>query len=101
MSQQTPIQEQIIAKAMKEETFRQELLSNPKEAIERALGISIPQGVTIMVYEDTPTTLHLVLPAKVQTATELSDVELEQVTGGVKVSTAGQCTFNWGYACSG
>ncbi len=83
MSQQNPIQEQIITKAMKEETFRQELLRNPKEAIERTLGISVPQGVTIAVHQDTPTTLHLVLPAQVQTATELSDAELEQATGGV------------------
>jgi len=82
MSQQNSIQEQIIARAMKEEAFRQELLSNPKAAIEGALGISIPQGVTIAVHQDTPTTLHLVLPAKVQTG-ELSDAELEQVAGGV------------------
>ncbi len=87
MSQQNSIQEQIIAKAMKEETFRQELLSNPKAAIARAQGITIPQGVTIMVHQDTPTTLHLVLPAKVQTGEggeELSDVELEQVQGGLR-----------------
>ncbi len=100
MSQQNPIQERIIAKAMKEETFRQELLSNPKVAIERALGISVPQGVTIAVHQDTPTTLHLVLPAHVQTATELSDAELEQATGGVWNSGC-VCEENisgWGWA---
>jgi len=84
MSQQNPIGEQIIAKAMKEETFRQELLSNPKAAIKRALGISVPAGVTIAVHEDTPTTLHLVLPMQAPSAalTELSEAELEQATGG-------------------
>jgi hypothetical protein len=81
MSQQNPIQEQIIAKAMKEETFRQELLSDPKAAIERELGISIQEDLTIAVHENTPTTLHLVLPAKVQMR-EMSDAELEQTTGG-------------------
>jgi len=87
MSQQNPIQEQITAKAMKDETFRQKLLSNPKAAIERALGITVPAGVTIAVHQDTPTTLHLVLPVRALSAagaewSELSDAELEQATGG-------------------
>ena len=84
MSQQNPIQEQVIAKAMKDETFRQELLSNPKAAIERELGINVPQDVTIAVHEDTPSTLHLVLPMPASSAAwaELSDAELEQATGG-------------------
>ncbi len=83
MSQQNSIQEQIIAKAMKEETFRQELLSNPKAAIERALGITVPAGVTITMHQDTPTTLHLVLPVRApEGGAELSDAELEQATGG-------------------
>ena len=81
MAPQNPIQEQIIAKAMKEETFRQELLSNPKATLERELGISIQEDLTIAVHENTPTTLHLVLPAKGQMR-ELSDAELEQATGG-------------------
>ena len=84
MSQQTPIQEELIAKALKDETFRQEVLSNPKAAIERTLGISVPAGVTIAVHQDTPTTLHLVLPRQAPSAAgvELSDAELEQATGG-------------------
>ena len=84
MSQQDPIQEQIIAKAMKEETFRQELLSNPKVAVERGLGITLPQGTNIQVHEDTPNTVHIVLPMKAQSGEpqELSDAELEQAVGG-------------------
>jgi hypothetical protein len=83
MSQKNPIQEQIIAKAMKEESFRQELLSNPKAAIERELGITVPPGVTIAVHQDTPTTLHLVLPMREPSPMwELSDAELEKATGG-------------------
>ncbi len=91
MSQQNPMQEQIIAKAMKEETFRQELLSNPKAAIERALGITIPQGVTIAVHQDTPTAVHLVLPVRAlgKGGEELSDAELEQVTGGLWCAESG------------
>jgi hypothetical protein len=89
MSQQNPMQEQVIAKAMKDEAFRQELLSNPKAVLERELGVTLPQGVTIQVHEDTPTTLHLVLPMKPQAGEpqELSDAELEQVAGGVEEGT--------------
>lgn len=85
MSQQHPIQEQIIAKAMKEETFLQELLSNPKGAVERGLGITLPQGTNIQVHEDTANTVHIVLPMKAQLGEpqELSDAELEQAVGGV------------------
>ncbi len=75
MSQQASIQAQIIAKAMKDETFRQALLSNPKAVIERELGITIPAGVTIAVHQNTPTTLHFVLPMQEPSAAgeELSD----------------------------
>ena len=85
MIHQNPIQEQIIARALKEEAFRQELLSNPQAAIERELGIRIPQGVTIEVHQDTPTTLHLVLPLVNMpraALADLSDAELEQAVGG-------------------
>ena len=85
MTQQNPVQEQIIARALKEEAFRQELLGNPQAAIERALGISVPAGVTIVVHQDTPTTLHLVLPIEAPRAAwaDLSDAELEQAVGGI------------------
>lgn len=84
MSQQKSIHEQIVARAMKEETFRQELLSNPKAAIVRELGFTFSPDVTIQVHEDTPTTAHLVLPMRAlgKGGEELSDAELEQATGG-------------------
>jgi len=94
MAQQPSIQEQIIAKAMKDEAFRQELLNNPKAAIERTLGISIPAGVTIAVHQETPTTFHLVLPVKATSPAwaELSDAELEQATGG---TTSDPCYYRY------
>jgi hypothetical protein len=87
MSEQNNLQDQIIAKAMKDEAFRQQLLSNPKETLEHDLGITLPQGVTVQVHEDTPTNLHLVLPMQaVQSAAgeprELSEAELEGIAGG-------------------
>ena len=93
MSQQNPLQEKVIVKAMKDEAFRQELLVNPKGALERELGITLPQGVNVQVHEDTSTTIHIVLPMKAQTGEpmELSDAELEQATGGQRPSLQSTC----------
>ncbi|HYB00551.1 MAG TPA: NHLP leader peptide family RiPP precursor [Ktedonobacteraceae bacterium] len=81
LHQQMPV---IIEKASKDEAFREQLLNNPKAALERALGITFPREVTIQVHENTPTTLHLVLPvhSKEGNPRDLSDAELERVTGG-------------------
>jgi hypothetical protein len=84
MSEQKTLQEQIVTRAMKDEVFRRELLSNPKAAVESGLAITLPQGANIRVYEDTPDTIHIVLPMKVQSGEplELSDEDLEQAVGG-------------------
>ncbi len=87
MSEQNPktiTKQQIIAKAMKDEAFGQRLLSNPKEALEGELGITLPQEITIHVHQDTPTAIHLVLPMQPPTGEprELSDAELAQAYGG-------------------
>ncbi len=78
------LQPQIVSKAIKDEAFRQHLLQNPKQALERELGFTIPHGVTIQIHEETPTTLQLVLPMKPLTGEwmELSDEELKEVAGG-------------------
>ena len=81
------LQPQIVAKAVKDEAFRQHLLNNPKLALERELGLAFPQGVTVQVHEEGPTILHLVLPMKPLAGElqELSDEELEEVSGGDSV----------------
>jgi len=81
LHQQMPV---IIAKASKDEAFREQLLNNPKAVLEGALDITFTQEVTIQVHEDTRTTLHLVLPVNSQEGMlrDLSDAELERVAGG-------------------
>jgi len=83
MSQQYTLQEWLMAIAMNNDAFRQRLLHDPREALADELGLSLPQGVTMQVHEDTPTTIHLVLPLKPQRGEpgERSEAELAHVSG--------------------
>ena len=51
----------IVKKAQEDAEFKQQLLSNPREAIESFTGIKLPEGVQYIVHEQTQTTVHLVL----------------------------------------
>ena len=69
MTEQTPktrkdLEAEIIAKAWEDEQFRQELLSNPKEAIAKTLGAKLAENLEIRVVQETPNNLYLVLPVK-------------------------------------
>jgi hypothetical protein len=93
MSEQN-LQRRIIAKAMKDEVFRQELLSHPKEVLERELDITFPMAVTIHVHEETPFTVHLVLPLQPLTAVhwpEVSDAELAQAANADNTKSGNTC----------
>ncbi len=78
------LEEKLIARAMKDETFRKMLLENPKAAIEEETGIKTPGAVNLHVVEEDPSTFYLVLPPKTkpETEDELSEAELEMVAGG-------------------
>jgi hypothetical protein len=76
------MEEKLITHAWQDEGFKQELLSNPKAALEKK-GISIPANIEVKVVEETPTALYLVLPMSPDQAKELSDAQLESVAGGV------------------
>jgi hypothetical protein len=84
------IESQLIAKAWKDETFKQELISNPKAVFARELGQELPENLKIKVLEETADTIYLALPRSPQVSEELSDEALEAVAGG-----------NWHFVTSG
>lgn len=57
------LQAKVIERALKDEAFRKELLSNPTSTIFKELGIEyVPGGPKFQVLEETPNLLYLVLP---------------------------------------
>jgi prefoldin subunit 5 len=78
----------IIVKAWRDEKFRQNLLKNPKKAIEDEFSIKVPAGTKIFVHEESEDSIHLIVPAIPSnfSAEDLSDEELRDVIGGVLAS---------------
>ncbi|MEM7593394.1 MAG: NHLP leader peptide family RiPP precursor [Cyanobacteria bacterium P01_A01_bin.83] len=72
----------MIAKAWKDEAYKQELLANPKAVFEQEFGVELPEQVSVQVLEENATTLNFVLPMRPQVGSELSSEDLEAIAGG-------------------
>lgn len=68
--------------AAKNEKYRDALLKNPKDVIERQLNNKLPESLAVKVVQDTSSTMHIVLPHVPGEGEELSDSDLESVAGG-------------------
>lgn len=93
-AQRNSVQSQLVAKAWKDEGFREELKRDPKAVLEREMGVRLPEHVNVQVHEETADTIHVVLPAHPNQAAQmqLSDEELEAVAGGgITASGASSC----------
>ncbi len=78
MKTRAELDAELIARVADDEEFRALLLENPKEAIQRATGMTIPEEFTIQVHEENGMTAHVVLPASDQ----LTQEDLAVVAGG-------------------
>ena len=74
--------EQIVVRAATDPAFRRQLLANPKPTLERALGITLPPSIEVVIMEETASKLCFVLPAQAFAGQELPDEELAGVVGG-------------------
>jgi hypothetical protein len=74
-------QEEIIAKAWKDPTFKKKLLENPKEALKEC-GVKVPENVNVKVIEDSEQNYTFVIPESPANAVRLSEEELEKISAG-------------------
>ena len=69
---------ELIEKATKDGQFRAHLIAEPKAAIQEALGIELPESMSVTVHEDSPTSAHVVLPPRAR----LTDEDLALIAAG-------------------
>lgn len=78
----------VIGKAWEDESFKQELVDSPVDAIRKLtgvdVGINLPDGTTLVVRDQTDKSkIYLNIPRKVEFDNiELTDEQLEAVAGG-------------------
>jgi hypothetical protein len=84
----------IITKAWEDETFKQELITNPIDAIKNATGeqVNLPEGKTLIVKDQTDNaTIYINIPAEpTLESMELNEEQLEIIAGGGSVWTIPQ-----------
>ncbi len=77
------IETKLKAKADEDEAFRARLLEDPRTAIKEVTGLTVPEGFSIHVHEETATDFHLVIPPA---SRSLSDQEIREASGGMNWS---------------
>lgn len=77
------IERTLVQRSLQDESFRQQLLDDPKETVVQELGTQLPEDVEVRVVQESAQTIYLVLPVRSDLQTrELSDQDLEEVAGG-------------------
>jgi|SRR5579871_1381956 len=80
------IEAKIVALAWRDDEFRRRFIADPKGQFEERIGQKLPSSLAISVHEENENDLHFVIPVKPRPNTgELSDDDLERVTGGTGV----------------
>ena len=70
---------QIVDKSAVDAEFRQQLLSDPRNAITAELGITMPESMNVVVHESDMQTVHLALPPD----PNITEEQLEAVSAGL------------------
>ena len=73
----------VLARAALDLTFRRDLLSDPRNAVHRAFGVTLPADYRVRFIErDRDLDALIVLPDFRSSSDELSESDLESVSGG-------------------
>jgi hypothetical protein len=79
------LEEMLTRKAWEDDDFRQRFAADPKAMMAEYFGQPMPESLRVTVHEESPGDLHFVIPARpsTQVLDELSDADLEKVSGGI------------------
>ncbi|HZO78644.1 MAG TPA: NHLP leader peptide family RiPP precursor [Solirubrobacteraceae bacterium] len=66
----------VAAKALDDDAYRRRLLDDPAGTLKQE-GLTVPDGVKVVVHQNTKKEVHLVLPTGLQDAQELSSSETD------------------------
>ena len=91
------LEERIILKALKDSIFREQLLKDPKGTIGQELGIALPDHLSVKIVEEKENEVVLVIPQNAQQEDEITQLELESVSGGWSGDCQPACGFATGY----
>ena len=72
-------EKEVLLRAHSDPAFRQQLLADPRAALQATFGLEMPPETEIQVLEETPSRFYIVLPSE---TAELSDEEVARVAGG-------------------
>jgi hypothetical protein len=89
-ARENPMQK-IITRCWEDEAFKQKLMADPNGVL-MAEGVPVPEGITVKVLEDTDSLRNFVIPRRI---TELSDEEVDRVSGGGWCAVACSVTETW------
>jgi hypothetical protein len=78
------IERRLIEGSLRDESFRQRLLEDPRAAMEQELGVQLPEDLRVQAVEESADTIYLVLPSvsPASGGDKITDQELEAVAGG-------------------
>lgn len=99
LNSRAELEQKLIEQAWENETFKQELINNPKAVINRESRQQLPEELEVEVLQETANKVYLVLPenpAQIADEAELSEENLERVAGGVNI-----CPTGWGFGLTG
>ena len=78
MKRPIDLSDALVKRAAKDSDFRERLLAQPKDTLEREFGVTLPADHEIHVHEEADSATHVILPPR----SKLSDAEREEAKAG-------------------
>ena len=89
---QSGYQSMLVARAMKDRSFRSQLIAEPAATIERFSGMKLPEGVQVNVLEEEPNNVYIILPKEGGFSSgEPTDLGIEEIPGFAQANTHVGC----------